>query len=148
MIGVVLLVGSALGDQAEVLVGQACFHVAVFAGGVAAGFDEDVLAVAGAAYADVEALVGFFIDECVVGGRVAQGVAENLVLAFRLLVFDGVEEHRSVRCPGERADALGGVGEQRAVAQVFDVQRVLAEAGVIGGVGEQVAVGADGQGAE
>ena len=74
----------------------------------------------------------------------AEGVAKDMVVALGDLVLGGVEEGARVGGPGERADALGGVGQVLHRAQVADMQRVLAEAGGVGGVGEQVAVGADG----
>jgi hypothetical protein len=56
------------------------------------------------------------------------------------------------RRPRRGADALGGVGQVGPGAQGWiitaNVERVLAEAGGIGGVGEQVAVGADGHAAD
>ena len=58
-------------------------------------------------------------------------MAVELVLSFGLFVFDGVEEGGVVVGPDEGADALGGVGERFAAAQIFDVQRVLAETGVV-----------------
>ena len=70
------------------------------------------------------------------------------MLAFGLLVFDGIEEGGVVVGPDERADALRCVGERFAGAQVFDVQRVLAETGVVDGVGEQVLVFGDVEAAE
>ena len=128
-------------------VGSAAARKRILVGGVAGGFDHEVLAVAGAADADVEALVFFVEDEGVFGGGRAEGVAEDVVLALGGLVLGGVEEGAGVGGPGEGADALGGVGQVgRRGAQVADVERVLAEAGGVSGVGEQVAVGADGHG--
>ncbi len=121
---------------------------AVLVGGVGAGFDHEVLAVAGAADAEVEALVLFVEDEGVLLGGGAEGVAEEVVLALGGLVFGGVEEGARVGGPGDGADALGGVGQVVSGAEVADVEGVLAEAGVVGGVGEEVAVGGDRECAE
>ena len=117
-------------------------------GGVAAGLDHEVEAVAGAADAEVETLVLFVEDEVVFGGGCAEGVAEDAVLALGGLVLGGVEEGARVGGPGQRSDALGCVWEVGERAQVADVERVLAEAGGIGGVGEEVAVGTDGHGSD
>ena len=123
-----------------------------FVGGVRTGLDKDVLAVAGAAYAEVEALVGFFVDEVRAAGRedgvFGEGVAEKLVLALGLLVFGGEEDGGGVGCPDEGADAFFCVGEVLASLQVAEAEGVLAEAGVIGRVGEHEAVGADGHSAD
>src|SRR5579859_4103013 len=61
-------------------------HVA-FAGGVAGGFEHDVLAVAGAASADVEALIIVLVDEDVLRVRRVKRVAEELELALLLFVL-------------------------------------------------------------
>ena len=111
-------------------------------------FEQDVLQVARLAGADVEALVGFLKDQRVGGLRRAEGVAVEPVMALGLFVFDRVEEGGIVIGPHDGTDALGGVGEGLTGAQVLDVQRVLAEAGVVDGVGEQVLIVGDGEGAE
>ncbi len=80
-------------------------------GGVAGGFEDDVFAVAGAAGADVEALVVVLIDEYVVGMGSAESVAKELELALLLLVFDGVKERGVVCGPGDGAYALDFAGE-------------------------------------
>ena len=148
MVGVVLLVIEAGSDDAEFAGGIGGGEEAILVGGVAAGFDHEVLAVAGAADAEVEALVFFVEDEGVFGGGRAEGVAEDAVLALGDFVLGGVEEGARVVGPGEGADAFGGVGKIGPGAQVADVEGVLAEAGGVSGVGEEVAVGADGEGAE
>ena len=117
---------------------------------MAAGFEDDVLAVAGAARADVEALVVVLVDEHVGGVGRAERVAVELELALLLFVFDGVEEGEVVGRPGHGADALDRAGEGLAGFEVLDVERVLAEAGEVDGVGEPAAVvgdvgGADGE---
>ncbi len=106
------------------------------------------LLIAGLAGAEVEALVGLLEDECVCRLRLAERMAVEPVLALGLFVFDGIEEGGVVVGPDEGADALGGVGEGFAGAQVFDVQRVLAETGVVDRVGEQVLVFGDAEAAE
>ena len=148
VVGVVLLVGNALGEHTKVAGGQRGCDVAILRGGVAAALDEDVLAIAGAANAYVEALVRFFEEERVLVYCGTQGVPVDPVLPLGLLVLDGVEEHGGVGGPGEGTDALGGVWQQVTGAHVLDVERVLAEAGLVCGVGEQVAVRADGKCAE
>ena len=77
---------------------------------MAAGFEDDVFAVAGAARADVEALVVVLVDEDVGGVGRAEGVAEELELALLLFVFDGVEEGCIVGGPDDGADALDFTG--------------------------------------
>ena len=80
-------------------------------GGVAGGFEHDVFAIAGAAGADVEALIVVLVDEDVVGMRRVQCVAVKLKLALLLFVFDGVESCFVVVGPGDRAYALDFSGE-------------------------------------
>ena len=80
--------------------------------------------------------------------RLAEGVAIELVLALGLFIFDGVEERGVVVGPDDGADALGGIGQGLAGAQVLEVQRVLTEAGVVDGVGDEVLVLGDGEAAE
>ena len=98
-----------------------------FAGGVAGALEHDVLAVARAAGADIEALVGFFINQDILGLRSPHHVAEELVLAFGFLVLNGVEEGAVVRAPDYGAHALGLVGEDFACLQIFEVKGILAE---------------------
>ena len=148
VVGVVLLVVDAGGDDAELAGGVAGGEEAVFVGGVTAGFDQEVDAVAGFANAEVEALVRFVEDKGVFGCGRAEGVAEDVVLTLGGLVLGGIEEGARVVGPGDGADALSGVWELDARAEVADVERVLAESGGVGGVGEEVAVGADGHCAE
>ena len=66
---------------------------------MAAGFEDDEFAVAGAAGANVEALVVILIDEDVGGVWRVEGVAIELELALLLFVFDGVEEGACCRRP-------------------------------------------------
>ena len=68
-------------------------------GGVAGGFEDDEFAVAGAAGANVEALVVVLVDEHVVGVRSVERVAPELELALLLFVFDGVEQGACCRRP-------------------------------------------------
>ena len=72
--------------------------------------------------------------------QLAEGVAEDAVLALGGLILCGVEEGARVGSPGQRADALGGVweiGERwQGWIHTADVERVLAKAGGIRGVGE------------
>ena len=147
MVGIVLLVVDAGGDQLERRARLVGGEKAVLGRRVAAGFDEEVLAVAGAAYSEVKAFVrlmvhqhGWFLS--------AEGVAEELVVALGLLVLGRVEEGNGVDGPDEGADAFGGVGQVLSGREIAHMQRVLAEAGVVGRVGEQAAVGADGHGAD
>ena len=138
MVDVVLLVVDAWGDELEGGLGCGGAEEPGFVGGVAAGFEEDVFAVAGAADAEVEALV--VPHERSQTAADAELHAEGAVLALGLLVFGGEEEGGGVGGPDDGADAFGGVGEFDAGGEVADVQGVLAEAGVVRGVGEQTAV--------
>ena len=115
---------------------------AALAGGVASAFYDEETTVAGEAHAQVEALIRLFQHQRVLFG-VTHAMAEEFVVALGLLVFRGVEERLSVRRPGEGADALCGIGEHLSGGEILEVQRVLAEAGVIGGVGKQSKVGAE-----
>ena len=130
MVDVILLVVDALGDDrgarpralrgVEEAAPRWC---------VAAAFDEQVLAVAGAAYGDVEALVRLVK----IASRACSpsGEPERRVLAFGLLVFGGVEQRCGVCCPHQRADPRGCIRQQFARVEIEHVQRVLAEAGVV-----------------
>ena len=148
MLGVVLLVVDARGKKAEVAGGVCGLEEAVLVGDVGAGLDHEVLSVAGLADADVEALVRLMEDHGIVGGLCADGVAEEVIVALRGLVFGGVEERLRVGGPDDGADAEGGVGQVLHGAEVANVEGVLAIAGLVGGVGEEVAIGRDGEGAE
>jgi hypothetical protein len=74
-------------------------------------------------------------------------VAEELVRALGR-VLDAVEEGLVVGRPEGVDDVADVVGQILARAQVFDLERVLAVAGVVDGVGEKVPVVRDGVGAE
>ncbi len=80
---------------------------------MAAETEDEVFAVAGAAYAEVEAFIGFVEDLCR-GGSGVDGAAEKAIFAFGLLVFSGVEEGFAVGCPGQGTYAFGGIGEELA----------------------------------
>ncbi len=121
-----------------------------FGGGVAGGLEDEEFAVAGAAGADVEALVVVLVDEHVVRVGRAARVTPELELALLLFVFDGVEERGVVGGPDDRAHALDFSREGFAGFEILDVERVLAEAGGVYGVGEPASVvgdvgGADGE---
>ena len=66
VVGVILFVVDARSDKLELAFGCARIEETHFVGDVAAGFEQDVLAVAGAADAEVEAFVGFcrYQDRC------------------------------------------------------------------------------------
>ena len=125
-----------------------------FGGGVAGRFQHQELAVAGAACAQVEALVVVLVDQLVLGVGRAEGVAPKLVLALLLFVLDGVEEGQIVhpidedlsmgtpvvRGPHDGAYALDLAWKGFAGDQVLDVQGVLAEAGGVGRVSQPTAI--------
>ena len=140
MIDGVFMLVFACGDQRELAGGIVGGEDVALAGDVAGGFENDVFAVAGAACAEVEALVVVLIDEHVGGVIGAEDVAVELVLALLFFVFDRVEQGSVIRGPGDGADALDGTEQVLAGVQVFDVQRVLTEAGGVSGVGEEAAV--------
>ena len=124
-------------------------HLA-FSRGVAGGFQDDEFAVAGAAGAEVEALVVVLVDQHVAGSGRAACVTPELVLALLLLVFDGSRRACVVGGPDDGAYALDFSGESLAGFEILDVEGVLAEAGGVSGVGEPAAVvgdvgGADGE---
>ncbi len=152
MVGVVLLLVKARGDELEFAGGAGGGEEANLIGGVAGGFDQQVLAVASAADADIEAGIFFEEDQAVLFEWRADGVAEDVVVALGGFVLSGIEEGAGVGRPGERANPLGGVGQVGEGAQDWivtaNVERELAEAGGVSGVSEQVAVGADGHAAE
>ena len=140
--GVLVLV-VARADEGEAAVGLVGGEDAGLGGGVAGGFHDEEFAVAGAADAEVEALVVVLVDEDVGGVRRAEGVTPELELALLLLVFDGVEEGAIVGGPDDGADALDFAGQGFAGFEILDVEGVLAEAGGVGGVGEPAAVVGD-----
>ena len=86
-------------DESELAGGLVGGEDAALGGGVAAGFEDDEFAVAGAARADVEALVVVLVDEDVGGVGRVEGVAEELELTLLFFVFDGVEERDVVGRP-------------------------------------------------
>src|SRR6516164_1965743 len=63
-------------------------------------------------------------------------------------ILHRVEKGPVVVGPSYRACLLDLIGQNLTVAQVFDAQRVLAEASCVSGIGEQVAVIAHHEGAE
>ena len=143
MVDGVLVLVVARGDEGEAAVGLVGGEDAGFGGGVAGRFQNEEFAIAGAADAEVEALVVVLVDECV--GRVlrAEGVPPELELALLLLVFDGVEKGGIFGGPDDGADAFDFSGEGLAGFEVLDAEGVLAEAGGVGGVGEPAAVVGD-----
>ncbi len=71
VVGVVLDVLAARFDQRPASFRIAGGEKLLFAGGVAGAFEHDVLVVAGAAGADIEAFIGFFVDQGILGLRSA-----------------------------------------------------------------------------
>ena len=148
MVRVILLFVHAWSDETKVCLWFVGGEKAELVGGVAAGLDHQVEAVAGAGNAKVETLVLFVEYLRVLLDWLAEGVAQDAVLALGGLVLGGVEEGARVGGPGQRSDALRCVWEVGERTQGADVEGVLAEAGGIGGVCEEVAVGADGHGSD
>ncbi len=147
MVDGVFLLLNARGDYLEAAQRIFCVEPATLIGGVAACFHQEVVAVARPANAQVEAFVWLLVDEDVRGCGLSQDVAPELVVPLGDLVFGGEQKRCAVGAPNNGADALGCVCEMVAGAEVLDVERVLAEAGVVGGVGEQISVWADAHGA-
>src|SRR5579862_7840064 len=131
-------------DEGEFSFGAIGGEHARLGGDVAGRFENDEFAIAGAADADVEALIVVLVKERVVAVRGAKVVAKELELALLLLVFNGVEETCIVGGPNDGADALDGAGKGLAGLEIFDVEGVLAEAGGVSGVGEPASVFGDG----
>ncbi len=117
-----------------------------FAGGVARGFQQQVLPVAGAADTQVEAFV-LLLEHQIVGAGGSDRVTPELVLTLGLFVFGGEEERGGIGGPGKRAHPRRAVRQGLAGFQIPDRQCVLPETGCIGGVGEPFAVGADAESA-
>ena len=86
----------------------------------------------------VEHLVLLFVDQ-LVRARLSEPVAVELIRVLRRLVVNDVEERLVVGRPRRRRNALGDL-RRLARPQVFDVERVLAEAGRVGRVGQKVRV--------
>jgi len=107
---------------------------------MAGGLHHNELAVARAPRAQIEALIVFLIDQHVVRVRRAADVPEELKLPLLFLVLDGVKERAAVRRPHDGADAFDLFGQRLTGFQIFDVQRVLAEAGRVGGVSQPAAI--------
>jgi len=96
----------------------------------------------------VEALVGFFVDELVGAGGIAEYVAIKAIGSLGDRIFYYVEEVAVVGGPGRGSDAFDAKGQEFGSAEVFDLERVLAEAGGVGGVGEEMVVVGDFERAE
>ena len=104
--------------------------------------------IAGAADADVEALICLFVDQDILGLRPPYNVTEDLELAFGLFVFHAVEDCPVIGGPNHGANPLSLVGQQFSRPQILNVQRVLTEPGSVGGIGEQVAIVRNSKGAQ
>src|SRR5262245_3921459 len=144
VLNVVFVIVFAGGDELESADGSGGGEEANFAGGVAVGYKKEIGAAAGAFDVDAEAFVEFFIEQGVgFRGRVAEGMAVETVGALGDGVFDHVEDMAVVGGPGGAGYAFGAEGEEFAGAQVFDLERVLAEAGGVSGVGEKMIIVGD-----
>ena len=111
MVGVVFLIVDAWRDELELGRGRLGREEPALGRGVAAGLHQKILAVAGLADAEVEALVLLFVDDDILAGGRAQRVAEEMVVALGDLILGGVEEGLRVGGPGDRADAQSGIGQ-------------------------------------
>ena len=140
--GVFVLV-FARSDDREHAGGIACVEERGFAGDVAGRLKDDIFAVAGAAGADVEALVVVLVDEHVGGVVRSERVAIELELALLLFVFDGVEHRLVIGGPYDGTGAFHRSRQGFAGLEILDVQRVLSEAGGVCGVGEPAAIVGD-----
>jgi hypothetical protein len=162
MIDGIFVVVFARADERECAVGLVGGQHPRFGRGVAGRFQYQEFAVAGAAGAQIEALVVVLADDDIGGVRRAQGMAQQLVLALLHLVFNGVEEGAVghpidgdlsmgtpvVSGPHDGAHTLDFTGQRLAGFEILDVERVLAEAGGVGRVGEPSRVVGDVGGAD
>ena len=133
-------------EDREIVLRAGGGQVAGFAGVLGFNLENQVLAVARLADADIVEFVLLVVEQIEFGR--AEDVAEQFVAAFGDVVLGGQEERLVVGGPGHGGDARGGVGEGLPVAQILHLQGVLAEAGVIDGVGQKILVVGDHEAAE
>jgi hypothetical protein len=143
VVAVVFVVVFAGSDEAEFAERVGGGEKANFAGGVAVDAEHEISAAAGTLYVNVEALVGFIIEELVCAGRIAEDVAIKAMGTLGEGIFDYVEEMAVVGGPGGGGDAFDAEGQEFGGTEIFDLERVLAEAGDVGGVGEELVVVGD-----
>src|SRR5262249_24933553 len=89
VIDVILDVGSALPYQPPAAAGPVSRQVTHFAGGVTMALEQQVSTAAGELNVHLEALVFFFVHQCI--PAFPQGMLPELVRALGDLVFGGVE---------------------------------------------------------
>jgi hypothetical protein len=70
-------------------------------------------------------------------GFVTEFVPPHQIVAFRVLVFRGVEERLVIRAPDQRCHAVRAIGKKLARAKILDVEVILAKAARIGGISQQ-----------
>src|SRR5690242_9774808 len=148
VVGVIFVIVFAGGDQSKLAERSGGGEEADFAGSVAVDDEDEIRAAAGAFDVNVETLVGFFVEELVGAGGIAEDVAIKAMGALGEPVFDYIEEMAVVGGPGGGGDAFDAEGQEFGGAEVFDLENVLAEAGGVGGVGEEVVVVGDLEGTE
>ena len=98
-------------------------------------------------YFDSKTLIEF-LEEQGVRFRGPQNVPVEAVRALRGFVLDGVEQRAIVGGPGDTGDALDALGKDGPGAQVFHLQRELAESRGIGRIGEQAIIFTDFEGTQ
>jgi hypothetical protein len=143
VVDVIFVIVFARSDQAEFAERVGGGEEADFAGGVAVDDEDQIGAATGALDVEVEAFVGFVVEELIGASGVTQGVTIEAVGSLGERIFDDVEEMAVVGAPGGGGDAFDAEGQEFGGTEVFDLQRVLAEAGSVGGVGEEMIVVGD-----
>src|SRR6476620_2726210 len=127
VVGVVFVVVFAGSDEAEFAERVGGGEKANFAGGVAVDVEYEISATARTFDVNVEALVGFFVEELVRASRIAEDVAIKAMGTLGEGIFDYVEEMAIVGGPDGGGDAFDTEGQEFGCAEIFDLQRVLAE---------------------
>ena len=93
-------------------------------------------------YFDSKPLVDF-LEEQGVRFRGPQNVPVEAVRALRGFVLNGVEQRAIVGGPGNTGDALDTLGKDGPGAQIFHLERELAESRGIGRISEQAIIFTD-----
>ncbi len=123
MVNVILVVVFTGRDKGKCGQGFAGGEKPALGGDVAGGFEDDVLAVAGASGGEIEALVVVLKNQHVGGVGRAEGVAPELELALLLFVFDGVEkggiDHPIDEDLSMGAPVVGGPGDGANALDLF-----------------------------
>ena len=142
VVGVVFMVVFARSHEPKLSGGLIGAQEADFAGRMTRGGQKEKSAAACALHFDSKTLIAL-LEQQGVRFSGTQNMPIEPVRTFRGFVFDGIEEGTIVGGPGNTGDALDTLGKDGPGAQIFHLERELAESRGIGRISEQAIIFTD-----